>query len=122
VPSFYSTHIHVLWSRDWGGGTRCTTCHSDLSGNAADTHNNIMTGFFGGSTPEVVAGNLGGSILHQRVTGSSGAKMPQSCPGGSPARRCLNDAAGPYNPAEAPGNTSAEIDRIEFWINNGASP
>ena len=121
-PSFYSTHVHLLWSRDWNNGIRCTTCHAALSGNATDTHNALLgTGVFGGG-PEVVANNTGASILHQRVTGSAGARMPQSCPAGSPQRRCLNQAGGVYNPAASPTLTSDEIDRIDYWINHGAAP
>ncbi len=121
-PSFYSTHVHLLWSRDWNNGIRCTTCHAALSGNATDTHNALLgTGLFGGG-PDVVANNTGASILHQRVTGSAGARMPQSCPAGSPQRRCLNQAGGVYNPAASPTLTTDEIDRIDYWINHGAAP
>lgn len=132
-PSYYSTLVHPLWSRNYrvGAGSvfTCTNCHSDLSGNATDTRNGLLNsaGFFGlGPPAAVVANDAAGSRLVQRLKGigvGAGAnkRMPQGCPAAD--RRCLNES-GSYNPATDtnPNSTTSEINRVIYWINNGAAP
>ncbi len=126
-PSFYSSYVHILWSRNYGTTTTsgCTTCHADLSGIATDTRNNLLAGFFGGMNgPEVIPNNAAGSRVVQRLRGTVGARMPQGCSPGSPTRRCLNEAGGVYSPAADPNpnNLATEIDRVIYWISIGALP
>lgn len=120
-PSYYSSMVHILWSRNLG--TRnCITCHSsDLGGNATDTRNALLSGFFGGGSPEVVVNNANGSRVVKRLRGTETPRMPQGCP--SSANRCLTET-GSYNVATDtnPADASQEIDRIVHWINNGAAP
>ena len=123
--SFYSAYVHVLWNRDYGTAPadRCTSCHGDLTGNATDTRNKLLAGFFG--TPEVVSGNPGASEVVKRLKGlGGGARMPQGCTPGSPSLRCLNENGGVYNPAADPnpGTTTFEIDRVIHWITTGVPP
>ena len=127
-PSFYSTMVHVLWSRDYkiGGGSafRCTNCHSGLSGLASDSYNALLTGngdpIFGGS-PLFVAGDPANSTLVKRLRGTGVSRMPLGCPSGT--KRCLNETGGVYNPAADPdpNGTAFEVDRAVYWITNGAA-
>lgn len=126
-PSFYSTFVHPLWSRNYGTGapSGCTGCHSNLSGNAVATRAALLdpTGLFGSSSAEVIPNDATNSRLIQKLTGTSaGTRMPQGCP--IPSRRCLNQAGGVYNPATdlVPTSTATEVDRIIYWINNAAAP
>ncbi len=90
--SYYSTFVHPLWSRNYGSRT-CTTCHSNLSGNATATHTELLngSGLFGGPV-DVVPNNVAGSNLVNKLECSVGTRMPQGDP--STANRCLNDGAG----------------------------
>jgi hypothetical protein len=129
-PSFYSTFVHPLWSRNYGtaASNGCATggCHSNLSGNATDTRNALLDpgGLFGGGSSAVVIPNdAANSRLFKKLTGTTaGTRMPFNCP--IPSRRCLNETGGVYNPATDldPTSVSSEIDRIRFWINNAAAP
>ena len=122
-PSYYSTFVHPLWSRNYTTRT-CTTCHNSLSGSATDTHTELLngSGLFGGPV-DVVPNNVAGSNLVGRLEGTvvGENRMPQNCP--SAANRCLNDGAG-YNPATdtTPSSTTHEMNRIKNWINTGAVP
>jgi hypothetical protein len=127
-PSFYSTFVHPLWSRNYGTGAPngCATggCHSNLSGNATDTRNALLdpNGLFGGTSAEVIPDDAINSRLIKKLTGTAGTRMPFGCP--IPSRRCLNETGGVYNPLTDldPTSTTTEIDRIRFWINNNAEP
>ncbi len=130
-PSFYSSYVHVLWSRNYGTGapSGCTTCHSDLSGNATDTHNKLLdpAAFFNGPPAVVIPNDPANSRLTQRLRGigvgaGPNKRMPQGCP--TATRRCLNESGGAYSPAgdPDPNNTSTEIDRVVFWVTAGALP
>ena len=122
-PSFYSQMVQPLWSRDYGGGT-CSGCHSGLSGTAADTRNTLLSGNALDAyihSSEVTANNVAASNLLAKLrAGAPAHRMPYNCPSGY---RCLTEA-GSYdvgtdnNPADA----THEVNRILYWINNGALP
>lgn len=125
-PSYYSAFVHVLWSRNYGTGapSGCATCHSTLSGNATNTRDALLDpgGLFGGGQA-VTPNDAANSLVVKRLTGSTaGTRMPQNCP--IPQIRCLIQASGVYNPATDtnPASTTFEINRVIFWINNGATP
>lgn len=123
-PSYYSTYVHPLWSRNYTTRT-CTTCHSGLSGNAAATHAELLNANGLNGTlglVDVVPNNVAGSNVVNKLEGTAAfARMPLGCP--SADNRCLNDGAG-YNPATdlTPGSTTHEMNRIKNWINTGAVP
>jgi hypothetical protein len=127
-PSFYSTFVHPLWSRNYAlsGPTRqCTTCHSELTGTSTQTHDALLnptTGFFGGPAPIVITNDAANSPLILRLHGTGVQQMPQGCPSGT--LRCLNEAGGVYDPVSDPNpnSTSTEINRVIYWINHGALP
>jgi len=130
-PSYYSTMVYPLWSRNYstnGGNARCSGCHGGLSGTASDTHTALLTDAGFGSTGviEVVPNNLAGSQLDTVLNGAlSGSipRMPYDCTNSAVHRRCLNKS-GSYDPnADTdPNSTTSEINRVEYWITNGAAP
>ncbi len=78
---------------------RCTACHTGekaQGGLALNTRAEILRGGLNG--PSVVAGNSGASLLIQRITGEKTPRMPM---GGAPL-------------------SSAEVDLLRRWIDEGA--
>ena len=115
-PSYYSTFTHPLWSRAYGtqASNKCTSCHSDLSGNATDTRAKLLAGFFGGGSPEVIAGNAAGAsrAAAPGTTGCSDAARVRA----RRRPRCLNRRAASDGNGRTCKRLTTEIDRVIFWI------
>jgi hypothetical protein len=103
-PSFfYEQSIQPIWS------SKCVACHitggiAPFSLTEGDSFSNLVDG------TRVIAGNDSAGTLLQRITATSGIRMPQNC----------------FHPPAPPNGNfpcldQTDIDKIKAWIRSGAN-